>query len=43
MLVSIIHVFFSGTSLLHHVLGVSAANSTEDNVVESNVIGHVVM
>lgn len=32
-----------GTSLLHHVLGVSAANSAEDNVVESNVIGHVVI
>ncbi|ESP00169.1 hypothetical protein LOTGIDRAFT_226039 [Lottia gigantea] len=30
-------------SLLHHVFSVSAANSPEDNVVETNVLGYVVI
>ncbi|XP_060553316.1 polyribonucleotide 5'-hydroxyl-kinase Clp1-like [Ruditapes philippinarum] len=31
-----------GTSLLHHVYSISCADSTEDNILETNIIGFVV-
>lgn len=35
--------FLTGINILHHVFSVSSAASVEDNVIESNALGHVVM
>ena len=36
-------IHFPGPSLLHHVLAVSQADSTEDDIIQTNVAGFIVV